>query len=324
MYIFGKRGEKMLPSEEKLKRFANAESPAPGSDKPESTDLENKDGAVQPNQGQQAVAPQSGSEEGKDTTKPNPAQDKGASGSDTGDRSHLIKGFEKRLNRQERSHQREKQELLDRIKQLEDAQKKNTPELTAADFDKREDYDAYKREQMRKEILEELRNDEAKRKAEEESTAKAEKRLAETFKNEDERAEFQELITEFCEDHKEFLATENGQAYESFIDASPVGLIVAQVIAKSTKATERIKGLGKDIMLAELKQVESAIIAKAKAMQAPNGAQGSTKETAQNQQPAAQKMPPTMPNTGAIGGAQNAPKFSGKQWLRENHPERYR
>ena len=91
---------------------------------------------------------------------------------------------------------------------------------------------------------------------------------------------------------------------------------MAMAIAKNSEVTEQMKNWSKDLLFQRLSQFENTLLQSAKA------AANKQPEQTKDQQPT---KPTTsgIPSTGSVGNKQAPSKFSAKEWLRKNRPERY-
>ena len=162
-------------------------------------------------------------------------------------------------------------------------------------------------------------NDKRQAAAEEASrrNAVAQKKLDDTFRTPEAKREFQETLSDFIDVNGEWLESEEGQLYQEIIDQSPVGLVMAMAIAKNSEVTEQMKNWSKDLLYQKLSQFENTLLQSAKAA-------NKQPEQTKDQQPT-QTKPTTsgIPSTGSVGNKQAPSKFSAKEWLRKNRPERY-
>lgn len=310
----------MLPSEELLNKYRNSEkndTPAPES--------VNSEAATSGNAETNAVTEQpatAGEGKAEAETRPNADEPGTSSESEKDTRTRYQRDFEKRLKRQERSHQEEKTALLRRIEALENALKQNKPELKPEDFESREKYDEYKesllRESIKKEILEEQRRQKESDDALAEQTRVAQDKLKATFRSPEAVADFQQRLGYWVKDEAEFLDSENGQLFQEFLDSSKLGLVMTDLLMKNPEAMGDFKNCSKDMMLHLLERFETGLIQKAKAMAE------AAKKNAADPAPKANTKP-AMPSTGDVGKTPAASgKFNARDWLRQNRPDRYK
>jgi hypothetical protein len=309
-----------IPSQELLEKYRAEEKADKGTPaNPEQTNAETTEPGTetQPTDGEDV----NGKGEASQPTEPSsdngeqPANDAGK-----GDERWLKtqENFKKRLDRQERSHRKQVSALEAEIAELKKQLEGNKPELKREDFPSESAWNKYREEELKKEILAE--NDKRQAAAEEASrrNAAAQKKLDDTFKTPEAKREFQETLSDFMDTNGEWLESEEGQLYQEMIDQSPVGLVMAMAIAKNSEVTEQMKNWSKDLLFQRLTQFENTLLQSAKA------AANKQPQTQTTQQPT-QTKPTTsgIPSTGSVGNKQAPSKFSAKEWLRKNRPERY-
>lgn len=314
----------MLPSEELLNKYRTAEKSGATEPAPEKAEVEagSEPAKTSAEPAQEPQHATEGEGEGVGTTQKTPANpEKGDS------RARQQHEFEKRLARQQRSHQaqmaQQKAEFERQIAELR-AKLPAEPELKPEDFQSRSEYDAYKQKQMEDSVVARLKKDQADKEAKDAADAqqaeKAQQKLQRTFGTPEAIQDFQDTMGEFVDREQEFLATEKGELYQEFIDESPLGLIIAKIIAKSPKAIEGLKRWSPTMMMDELHRFEDSLTERIKASQK----QMEAKSAAAKEEPAAQQTKPTMPSTGAIGKTSaSSGKFDAKEYLRQKYPERY-
>jgi len=309
-----------IPSQELLEKYRAEEKADKGTPaNPEQTNAETTEPGTetQPTGGEDV----NGNGEARQQTEP--SSENGAQPEQTSDKGDerwhkTQENFKKRLDRQERSHRKQVSALEAQIAELKKQLEGAKPELKREDFPSESAWNKYRDEELKKEILAE--ND--KRQAEAAETARrnaaAQKKLDETFKTPEAKREFQETLSDFMDTNGEWLESEEGQLYQEIIDQSPVGLVMAMAIAKNSKVTEQMKNWSKDLLFQRLTQFENTLLQSAKA------AANKQPQTQTTQQPT-QTEPTTsgIPSTGSVGNKQAPSKFSAKEWLRKNRPERY-
>ena len=308
-----------IPSQELLEKYRAEEKADKGTPaNPEQTNAETTEPGTetQPTGGEEA----NGNVEASQQTEPSsdngehPANDAGK-----GDERWLKtqENFKKRLDRQERSHRKQVSALEAQIAELKKQLEGKKPELKREDFPSESAWNEYRKEELKKEILAE--NDKRQAAAEEASrrNAAAQKKMDDTFRTPEAKREFQETLSDFIDINGEWLESEEGQLYQEIIDQSPVGLVMAMAIAKNSEVTEQMKNWSKDLLYQKLSQFENTLLQSAKAA-------NKQPEQTKDQQPT-QTKPTTsgIPSTGSVGNKQAPSKFSAKEWLRKNRPERY-
>ena len=308
-----------IPSQELLEKYRAEEKADKGTPaNPEQTNAETTEPGTetQPTGGEEA----NGNGEASQPTEP--SSDNGEhSANDAGKGNErwlkTQENFKKRLDRQERSHRKQVSALEAQIAELKKQLEGKKPELQREDFPSEAAWNEYRKEELKKEILAE--NDKRQAAAEEASrrNAVAQKKLDDTFRTPEAKREFQETLSDFIEDNGDWLESEEGQLYQEIIDQSPVGLVMAMAIAKNSEVTEQMKNWSKDLLFQKLSQFENTLLQSAKAA-------NKQPEQTKDQQPT-QTKPTTsgIPSTGSVGNKQAPSKFSAKEWLRKNRPERY-
>lgn len=282
----------------------NAETTGPGTEKtPTGDESANGNGEAS-----QTTQPSS-SESGEQPEKTDKGEDKWLK---------TQENFKKRLDRQERSHRKTVSALEAKIAELQKQLAGNKPELKREDFPTVEAYEKYREEEIKNSILAENDKKQAEIAEAARRNAEAQKKLDATFKTPEAKREFQETLSDFMEDNGDWLESEEGQLYQEIIDQSPVGLVMAMAIAKNSEVASQMKNWSKDMLFQRLSQFETALLQNAKeaANKQPSGAQPQTPT---------QTKPTTsgIPSTGSVGNKQAPSKFSAKDWLRKNRPERY-
>ena len=307
-----------LPSQELLEKYRAEEKADKGTPaSPEQTNAEtpNPETETQPTGGEEVKG------NGEASQQTEPSSDNGAQPekTDKGEDRWLKtqESFKKRLDRQERSHRKQVTALEAEIAELKKQLEGKKPELKREDFPSESAWNEYRKEELKKEILAE--NDKRQAAAEEASrrNAVAQKKLDDTFRTPEAKREFQETLSDFIDVNGEWLESEEGQLYQEIIDQSPVGLVMAMAIAKNSEVTEQMKNWSKDLLYQKLSQFENTLLQSAKAA-------NKQPEQTKDQQPT-QTKPTTsgIPSTGSVGNKQAPSKFSAKEWLRKNRPERY-
>lgn len=309
-----------LPSQELLNKY-RAEEKAAAQEKPaspEQTNAEtpNPETETQPT-GSEEVK---GNGEASQQTEPS-SSERGAQPekTDKGEERWLKtqESFKKRLDRQERSHRKTVSALEAEIAELKKQLEGKKPELKREDFPSESAWNEYRKEELKKEILAD--NEKRQAAAEEASrrNAAAQKKMDDTFRTPEAKREFQETLSDFIEDNGDWLESEEGQLYQEIIDQSPVGLVMAMAIAKNSEVTAQMKNWSKDLLYQKLSQFENTLLQSAKAA-------NKQPEQTKDKQPT-QTKPTTsgIPSTGSVGNKQAPSKFSAKEWLRKNRPERY-
>lgn len=309
-----------IPSQELLEKYRAEEKADKGTPaNPEQTNAETTEPGTetQPTGGEEV----NGNGEASQQTEPSsgngeqPANDAGK-----GEERWLKtqENFKKRLDRQERSHRKQVSALEAQIADLKKQLEGKKLELKREDFPSELAWNKYREEELKKEILAE--NEKRQAAAEEASrrNAAAQKKLDDTFKTPEAKQEFKETLSDFIDTNGEWLESEEGQLYQEIIDQSPVGLVMAMAIAKNSEVTEQMKNWSKDLLFQKMSQFENTLLQSAKA------AANKQPEQTKDQQPT-QTKPTTsgIPSTGSVGNKQAPSKFSAKEWLRKNRPERY-
>ena len=313
-----------LPSQELLNKYRAEEAAA--KDKPANPEQTNAETTTTETETQPTGGDTDGSGDEHTDTTPNSSDSNGAqpdnSGKDDRRWEKTKENFEKRLHRQERSHRRTVEALQAQIADLKAKLEGKTPKLKREDFPTSEAFEEYRKEELKKEILEEQQKTQADRDAVAAKNAEAQKKVEQTFRTPEQRQEFNEVLSEFLEDNSEWLETEEGQLYQEIIDQSPVGLLMAMAIGKDAKVQEQMKSWSKDLLFMKLQTFENALLQKAKEKQTPSATPTATQTEAGKQTPA---KPTTsgIPSTGAVGKTQAAGKFNAREWLKKNRPERY-
>lgn len=308
-----------IPSQELLEKYRAEEKADKGTPaNPEQTNAETTEPGTetQPTGGEEA----NGNGEASQQTEPSSNNgEHSANDAGKGDERWLKtqENFKKRLDRQERSHRKQVSALEAQIAELKKQLEGKKPELKREDFPSESAWNEYRKEELKKEILAE--NDKRQAAAEEASrrNAVAQKKLDDTFRTPEAKREFQETLSDFIDVNGEWLESEEGQLYQEIIDQSPVGLVMAMAIAKNSEVTEQMKNWSKDLLYQKLSQFENTLLQSAKAA-------NKQPEQTKDQQPT-QTKPTTsgIPSTGSVGNKQAPSKFSAKEWLRKNRPERY-
>lgn len=313
-----------LPSQELLNKYRAEEAAA--KDKPANPEQTNAETTTTETETQPTGGDTDGSGDEHTDTTPNSSDSNGAqpdnSGKDDRRWEKTQANFEKRLHRQERSHRRTVEALQAQIADLKAKLEGKAPKLKREDFPTSEAFEEYRKEELKKEILEEQQKTQADRDAVAAKNAEAQKKVEQTFRTPEQRQEFNEVLSEFLEDNSEWLETEEGQLYQEIIDQSPVGLLMAMAIGKDAKVQEQMKSWSKDLLFMKLQTFENALLQKAKEKQTQTATPTATHTEAGKQTPA---KPTTsgIPSTGAVGKTQAAGKFNAREWLKKNRPERY-
>lgn len=309
-----------IPSQELLEKYRAEEKADKGTPaNPEQTNAE----TTEPGTETQPTGGEEVNGNGEASQQTEPSSDNGehsANDAGKGEERWLKtqENFKKRLDRQERSHRKQVSALEAQIAELKKQLEGKKPELQREDFPSESAWNKYREEELKKEILAE--NDKRQAAAEEASrrNAAAQKKLDDTFKTPEAKQEFKETLSDFIDANGEWLESEEGQLYQEIIDQSPVGLVMAMAIAKNSEVTEQMKNWSKDLLFQKLSQFENTLLQSAKA------AANKQPEQTKDQQPT-QTKPTTsgIPSTGSVGNKQAPSKFSAKEWLRKNRPERY-
>ena len=309
-----------IPSQELLEKYRAEEKADKGTPaNPEQTNAEtpNPETETQPT-GSEEVK---GNGEASQQTEPS-SSESGAQPekNDKGEERWLKtqENFKKRLDRQERSHRKQVSALEAEIAELKKQLEGNKPELQREDFPSESAWNKYREEELKKSILAENDKKQAELAESARRNAAAQKKLDDTFRTPEAKREFQETLSDFIDVNGEWLESEEGQLYQEIIDQSPVGLVMAMAIAKNSEVTEQMKNWSKDLLFQKLSQFENTLLQSAKA------AANKQPEQTKDQQPT-QTKPTTsgIPSTGSVGNKQAPSKFSAKEWLRKNRPERY-
>ena len=308
-----------IPSQELLEKYRAEEKADKGTPaSPEQTNAETPNPETEPQPtGSEEVK---GNGEASQPTEPSSSESGAQPGkTDKGEERWLKtqESFKKRLDRQERSHRKTVSALEAEIAELKKQLEGKKPELQREDFPSESAWNKYREEELKKSILAE--NDKRQAAAEEASrrNAAAQKKLDDTFRTPEAKREFQETLSDFIDVNGEWLESEEGQLYQEIIDQSPVGLVMAMAIAKNSEVTEQMKNWSKDLLYQKLSQFENTLLQSAKA--------ASNRQPEQTNQQPTQTKPTTsgIPSTGSVGNKQAPSKFSAKEWLRKNRPERY-
>lgn len=316
----------MLPSEELLNKYRTAEqnkggTSEPGAVTPAAGEPENKNTGS--SETKPTSQPATGDEgEGQGTTKTQPEGSKGGEHyvspkENPNDWSRHQKEWEKRFKRQNNAHQAEIAELKKTIAELT-AKLPKEPELKPEDFPSKQEWDDYNKRRMADGIKADILEEQRAQKEAEESARKereeADKKLNAFFKTPERVAQFRETLGNFYAEEREYLDSEEGQLYQEFCDNSPLGLLIAELIAKDPKTVSEMKKWSKDMLLYQLSSFEKGLASKIKA---------AMESKATPPQPE-KKAVPKMPETGPIGGATpSSGQFNAKEWLRKNRPEYY-
>ena len=305
-----------LPSQELLNKYRAEEAAA--KDKPANPEQTNAETTTTETETQPTGGDTDGSGDEHTDTTPNSSDSNGAqpdnSGKDDRRWEKTQANFEKRLHRQERSHRRTVEALQAQIADLKAKLEGKAPKLKREDFPTYEAFEEYRKEELKKEILEEQQKTQADRDAVAAKNAEAQKKVEQTFRTPEQRQEFNEVLSEFLEDNSEWLETEEGQLYQEIIDQSPVGLLMAMAIGKDAKVQEQMKSWSKDLLYQRLQTFENALLQKAKEKQT---------QTEAGKQTPAKPTTSGIPSTGAVGKTQATGKFNAREWLKKNRPERY-
>ena len=233
---------------------------------------------------------------------------------------HTQAQFEKRLNRQERSHRKQVSALEAEIAELKKQLASGKPELKREDFPTAEAYESFKNEELKKQILAENDKKQAELAEAQRQKEEADKKVEATFKTPEAQKEFRETVNDFIEDNSEWLESEEGQLYQEIIDQSPVGLVMAMAIAKNDDVIAQMKHWSKDMLFLKLSQFETSLLSQAKKQ--PTQPQ-QTEPNAPKKTTSPQPSTSGIPSTGSVGKTQAPQTFNAKDWLRKNRPERY-